>query len=181
MLRIPCWRVRPPRRVPCWSSFKSLQVSLRVSIRATLPSGFLFHMLNDCFRVIVKLSSGKSKRGLSKRGLGPKGAIGPDRPRKRSIGPEKAPIPKKARFSRAEFPPICSENLGLKAEAPVCEPPFGFSKCLQTHLSSASLLSDLSCSKDLRPSVPRQVGTSTFVVTCPRLHFAFASLRTFSV
>ena len=81
--------------------------------------------------------SGKSKGGLSKRGLGLKGAnwakkgpfgaisalppwvwgaeelvpIGPEKP---PIGPEKAPIcPEKARFSRKDFPPIFSENLGL--------------------------------------------------------------------
>ena len=43
------------------------------------------------------------------------GGIGPDRPEKAPISPEKAPIcPGKARFSRKDFPPIFSENLGLK-------------------------------------------------------------------
>ena len=43
------------------------------------------------------------------------GGIGPDRPRKGPTGPEKAPIsPEKARFPRKDFPPIFSENLGLK-------------------------------------------------------------------
>ena len=86
------------------------------------------------------LLSGKSKRGLSKRGLGPKrqlgkkgpfrdnfcsfseavrcGGIGPHRPRKGPPiiidKPWKGPNrPRKARFSRAEFPPILSEILGL--------------------------------------------------------------------
>ena len=93
--------------------------------------------------------SGKSKGGLSKGGLGPKGAnwakkgpfgaisalppwlwgaeeLVPIGPEKAPIGPEKVPIcPEKARFRRKEFPPIFSENLGLK---PNCEPPFRFSQ-----------------------------------------------------
>ena len=96
-----------------------------------------------------KSTPGKSKWGLSKRGLSLKGAnrakkgpfgaisalppwlwgakelvlIGPE---KAPTSPEMAPIwPEKARFSRKDFPPIFSENLGLKP--PVCEPPFGFS------------------------------------------------------
>ena len=92
--------------------------------------------------------SWKSKGGLSKRGLGPKGAnwakkgpfgaisplppwrwgaeesvpIGPE---KAPIGPEKDPIsPEKARFPRKDFPPIFSENLGLKP--PFVSPPLDF-------------------------------------------------------
>ena len=80
----------------------------------------------------------KSKGGLSKGGLGPKGAnwakkgpfgaisalppwlwgaeeLVPIGPEKAPIGPEKVPIcPEKARFRRKDFPPIFSENLGLK-------------------------------------------------------------------
>ena len=94
--------------------------------------------------------SGKSKGGLSKRGLGPKGAnwakkgpfgaisllppwrwgaeesvpIGPE---KAPIGPEKDPIsPEKAGFPRKDFPPIFSENLGLKP--PFVSPPLDFPK-----------------------------------------------------
>ena len=83
-------------------------------------------------------SSGKSKRGLSKGGLSPKGAnrakkgpfgaisalppslwgaeeLVPIGPEKAPTSPEMAPIcPEKARFSRKDFPPIFSENLGLK-------------------------------------------------------------------
>ena len=91
---------------------------------------------------------GKSKGGLSKGGLGPKGANwankGPFRaisalppllwgaeesvpigPEKAPIGPEKVPIcPEKARFRRKDFPPIFSENLGLKP--PFVSPPLDF-------------------------------------------------------
>ena len=105
----------------------------------------------NCFdsrlRFLV-LSSGKSKGGLSKGGLGPKvanwaqkgpfGAISalppwlwgaeelvPIGPEKAPIGPEKVPIcPKKARFRRKDFPPILSENLGLKP--PFVSPPLDF-------------------------------------------------------
>ena len=87
---------------------------------------------------VARLRSGKSKRGLSKGGLGPKGAnwakkglfgaisalpswlwgaeeLVPIGPEKAPIGPEKAPIcPEKTRFSMKDFPPIFSENLGLK-------------------------------------------------------------------
>ena len=70
----------------------------------------------SCFRIICVCncfgphSSGKSKRGLSKGGLSPKGA-------------NRA---KKARFSRKDFPPIFSENLGLKP--PFVSPPLDFPK-----------------------------------------------------
>ena len=77
------------------------------------------------------------KGGLAKGGLARKAPIGPKKgpfgaisalpsrlwgaeelvpigPEKAPIGPEKAPIcPEKARFSRKDFPPIFSENLGL--------------------------------------------------------------------
>ena len=86
----------------------------------------------------VGISSEKSKGGLSKGGLGPKGAnwakkgpfgaisalppwvwgaeeLGPIGPEKAPTGPEKVPIsPEKARFPWKDFPPIFSENLGLK-------------------------------------------------------------------
>ena len=86
-----------------------------------------------------QLLSGKSKGGLSKGGLGPKGAnwakkgpfgaisalppwvwgaeeLVPIGPEEAPTGPEKAPIsPEKARFPRKDFPPIFSENLGLKS------------------------------------------------------------------
>ena len=95
-------------------------------------------------------TSGKSKGGLSKGGLGPKGAnwakkgpfgaisalppwlwgveelvlIGPE---KAPIGAEKVPIcPEKARLRRKDFPPIFSENLGLKP--PFVSPPLDFPK-----------------------------------------------------
>ena len=92
--------------------------------------------------------SGKSKGGLSKGGLGPKGAnwakkgpfgaisalppwlwgaeeLVPIGPEKAPIGPEKVPIcPEKARFRRKDFPPIFSENLGLKP--PFVSPPLDF-------------------------------------------------------
>ena len=94
--------------------------------------------------------SGKSKGGLSKGGLGPKGAnwakkgpfgaisalppwlwgaeeLVPIGPEKAPIGPEKVPIcPEKARFRRKDFPPIFSENLGLKP--PFVSPPLDFPK-----------------------------------------------------
>ena len=94
------------------------------------------------------LESGKSKGGLSKGGLGPKGAnwakkgpfgaisalppwlwgaeeLVPIGPEKAPIGPEKVPIcPEKARFRRKDFPPIFSENLGLKP--PFVSPPLDF-------------------------------------------------------
>ena len=94
--------------------------------------------------------SGKSKGGLSKGGLGPKGAnwakkgpfgsisalppwlwgaeeLVPISPEKAPIGPEKVPIcPEKARFRRKDFPPIFSENLGLKP--PFVSPPLDFPK-----------------------------------------------------
>ena len=94
------------------------------------------------------ISSGKSKGGLSKGGLGPKGAnwakkgpfgaisalppwlwgaeeLVPIGPEKAPIGPEKVPIcPEKARFRRKDFPPIFSENLGLKP--PFVSPPLDF-------------------------------------------------------
>ena len=103
------------------------------------------------FRASVHLShfwSGKSKGGLSKGGLGPKGAnwakkgpfgaisalppwlwgaeeLVPIGPEKALIGPEKVPIcPEKARFRRKDFPPIFSENLGLKP--PFVSPPLDF-------------------------------------------------------
>ena len=93
---------------------------------------------------------GKSKGGLSKGGLGPKGAnwakkgpfgaisalppwlwgaeeLAPIGPEKAPIGPEKVPIcPEKARFRRKDFPPIFSENLGLKP--PFVSPPLDFPK-----------------------------------------------------
>ena len=92
--------------------------------------------------------SGKSKRGLSKGGLSPKGAnrakkgpfgaisalppwlwgaeeLVPIGPEKAPTSPEMAPIcPEKARFSRKDFPPIFSENLGLKP--PFVSPPLDF-------------------------------------------------------
>ena len=92
--------------------------------------------------------SGKSKGGLSKGGLGPKGAnwakkgpfgaisalppwlwgaeeLVPIGPEKAPIGPEKVPIcPEKARFRGKDFPPIFSENLGLKP--PFVSPPLDF-------------------------------------------------------
>ena len=95
-----------------------------------------------------KFKSGKSKGGLSEGGLGPKGAnwakkgpfgaisalppwlwgaeeLVPIGPEKAPIGPEKVPIcPEKARFCRKDFPPIFSENLGLK---PPFVSPFRFS------------------------------------------------------
>ena len=88
--------------------------------------------------LLPSIFSGKSKGGLSKGGLGPKGAnwakkgpfgaisalppwvwgaeeLVPISPEKAPTGPEKAPIsPEKARFPRKDFPPIFSENLGLK-------------------------------------------------------------------
>ena len=91
---------------------------------------------------------GKSKWGLSKRGLSPKGAnwakkgpfgaisalppwlwgageLVPIGPEKAPTSPEMAPIcPEKARFSRKDFPPIFSENLGLKP--PFVSPPLDF-------------------------------------------------------
>ena len=94
--------------------------------------------------------SGKSKGGLSKGGLGPKGAnwakkgpfgaisalppwvwgaeeLVPISPEKAPTGPEKAPIsPEKARFPRKDFPPIFSENLGLKP--PFVSPRLDFPK-----------------------------------------------------
>ena len=94
--------------------------------------------------------AGKSKRGLSKRGLSPKGAnwakkgpfgaistpppwlwgaeeLGLISPEKALIGAEKAPIcPEKARFPRKDFPPIFSENLGLKP--PFVSPRLDFPK-----------------------------------------------------
>ena len=97
-----------------------------------------------------EVQSGKSKGGLSKGGLGPKGAnwakkapfgaisalppwlwgaeeFVPIGPEKAPIGPEKVPIcPEKARFRRKDFPPIFSENLGLKP--PFESPPFRFSQ-----------------------------------------------------
>ena len=94
---------------------------------------------------------GKSKGGLSKRGLSPKGAnwaqkgpfggisgvppacvwgaeeLIPIGPEKAPIGPEKVPIcPEKARFRGKDFPPIFSENLGLKP--PFVSPPLDFPK-----------------------------------------------------
>ena len=93
-------------------------------------------------------TKGKSKGGLSKGGLGPKGAdwgkkgpfgaisalppwlwgaeeLVPIGPEKAPIGPEKVPIcPEKARFRRKDFPPIFSENLGLKP--PFASPPLDF-------------------------------------------------------
>ena len=93
-------------------------------------------------------NSGKSKGGLSKGGLGPKGAnwakkgpfgaisalpprlwgaeeLVPIGPEKAPIGPEKVPIcPEKARFRRKDFPPIFSENLGLKPR--FVSPPLDF-------------------------------------------------------
>ena len=95
-----------------------------------------------------KGGSGKSKGGLSKGGLGPKGANwakkGPFGPisalppwlwgaeelvpiglEKAPIGPEKVPIcPKKGPISQEGFPPIFSENLGLKP--PFVSPPLDF-------------------------------------------------------
>ena len=92
--------------------------------------------------------SGKSKGGLSKGGLGPKGAnwakkgtfgaisalppwlwgaeeLVPIGPEKALIAPEEVPIcPEKARFCRKDFPPIFSENLGLKP--PFVSPPLDF-------------------------------------------------------
>ena len=94
--------------------------------------------------------TGKSNGGLSKGGLGPKGAnwakkgpfgaisalppwlwgaeeLVPIGPEKAPIGPEKVPIcPEKARFRRKDFPPIFSENLGLKP--PFVSPPLDFPK-----------------------------------------------------
>ena len=99
---------------------------------------------------ILVQSSGKSKRGLSKGGLSPKGAnrakkgpfgaisafppslwgaeeLVPIGPEKAPTSPEMAPIcPEKARFSRKDFPPIFSENLGLKP--PFVSPPLDFPK-----------------------------------------------------
>ena len=98
----------------------------------------------------AKHCSGKSKRGLSKGGLSPKGAnrakkgpfgaisalhpwvwgaeeLVPIGPEKAPTSPEMAPIcPEKARFSRKDFPPIFSENLGLKP--PFVSPPLDFPK-----------------------------------------------------
>ena len=46
-------------------------------------------------------------------------------PEKAPIGPEKVPIcPEKAQFRRKDFPPIFSENLGLKP--PFVSPPLDF-------------------------------------------------------
>ena len=94
--------------------------------------------------------SGKSKRGLSKGGLSPKGAnrakkgpfgaisalppwlwgaeeLVPIGPEKAPTSPEMAPIcPEKARFSGKDFPPIFSENLGLKP--PFVSPRLDFPK-----------------------------------------------------
>ena len=105
----------------------------------------------DFFKLISRKEKlGKSKGGLSKGGLGPKGAnwakkgpfgaisalppwlwgaeeLVPIGPEKAPIGPEKVPIcPEKARFRRKDFPPIFSENLGLKP--PFVSPPLDFPK-----------------------------------------------------
>ena len=110
---------------------------------------------------LVKIS-GKSKGGLSKGGLGPKGAkwakkgpfgaisalppwlwgaeeLVPIGPEKAPIGPEKVPIcPEKARFRGKDFPPIFSENLGLKP--PFVSPPLDFPKnCQRLDLKSLAL------------------------------------------
>ena len=101
---------------------------------------------------IATISARKSKGGLSKGGLGPKGAnwaqkgpfgaisalpprlwgadeLVPIGPEKAPIGPEKVPIcPEKARFRRKDFPPIFSENLGLKP--PFVSLPLDFPKFL---------------------------------------------------
>ena len=111
-----------------------------------------FSSLKKCSRNSIPpvsyTHSGKSKGGLSKGGLGPKGAnwakkgpfgaisalppwpwgaeeLVPIGPEKAPIGPEKVPIcPEKARFRRKDFPPIFSENLGLKP--PFVSPPLDF-------------------------------------------------------
>ena len=110
---------------------------------------------------------GEIQRGLSKGGLGPKGAnwakkgpfgaisalppwlwgaeeLVPIGPEKAPIGPEKVPIcPEKARFRRKDFPPIFSENLGLKP--PFVSPPLDFPKCegdyvrVQGHMARLSM------------------------------------------
>ena len=90
---------------------------------------------------------GNPNGGLAKGGLARKGPIGPKRALSGQfllppwlwgaeelvpIGPEKAPTspemagvcPEKARFSRKDFPPIFSENLGLKP--PFVSPPLDF-------------------------------------------------------
>ena len=125
----------------------------RVSAERVGMGGIFFsrgHQQNNhCFCLFSELS-GKSKGGLSKGGLGPKGAnwakkgpfgaisalppwlwgaeeLVPIGPEKAPIGPEKVPIcPEKARFRRKDFPPIFSENLGLKP--PFVGPPSDFPK-----------------------------------------------------
>ena len=106
--------------------------------------------------------SGKSKRGLSKGGLGPKGVnwakkgpfgaisalpswlwgaeeLAPIGPEKAPIGPEKALIcPEKARFSRKDFPPIFSENLGLKP--PFVSPRLDFPNVLSQEMRHINYL-----------------------------------------
>ena len=102
-------------------------------------------------KVWVSINQGNPKGGLANGGLARKAPIGPKRALSGAIsplppwrwgaeesvpiGPEKAPdrpakkdpiSPEKARFPREDFPPIFSENLGLKP--PFCEPPFRFSQ-----------------------------------------------------
>ena len=83
--------------------------------------------------MVIEIQTGAQQRGAwpERRRLGQKGPFGaisapplwlwgaeelvPIGPEKAPIGPEKAPIcHEKARFPRRDFPPIFSENLGLK-------------------------------------------------------------------
>ena len=104
--------------------------------RVQWPFSVLF--LIFCLFYPLKVIQGNPKAGLAKGGLARKAPIGakkgpfgtisalppwvwgteelvPIGPEKAPTGPEKAPIsPEKARFPRKDFPPIFSENLGLK-------------------------------------------------------------------